>query len=275
MLCQNCSAELDETHAYCPACGQEVAEGRDRSVMHLLRSGFVELTSVDSRLWRSLGTLFFRPGTLSSAYRTGRRRYYLSPIGLFLLGNLLYFLAPPLSDLQLSLTEQYELQPYRALVIEWVDCYLAKGDLSFADIERHYELKVAELAKLMVILHVPLMAMFTQLLFIDRRLYYADHVVVALHYFAFIMIYLIAMSSIFSLIFWLLPDDWKTRIPNLSPVILAVLFVYATPMLKRGMGVSWWRAIVTTPLFIIAFFFAHFAYRLLQFVIGFSLVTIA
>ncbi|MEL7312930.1 MAG: DUF3667 domain-containing protein, partial [Pseudomonadota bacterium] len=147
MNCRNCGAELRPTDEFCPACGQGVAEGQDRSFSHLARASFEEVTSVDSRLWRSIRALIFSPGLLSREFREGRRRRFLSPIGIFLLGNLLYFLSPPLTDLQLSLAEQYEQQPYRALITGWVDNYMAESDQTFEEVARLYELRIAELAK--------------------------------------------------------------------------------------------------------------------------------
>ena len=45
-------------------------------------------------------------------------------------------------------------------------------------------------------------------------------------------------------------------------------------MLKRALDVSWWRAILSTPLFVGVLLAAHFLYRWIQFVVGFSLVTV-
>jgi len=274
VLCRNCGLELRSSDRYCPACGQAVADGADRSFQHLVRSSVAELASIDSRLWRSLRSLFFRPGFLSREYREGRRRRYLSPIGLFLLGNLLYFIAPPLSDLQLSLAEQYELQPYSPWIAEWVDSHIAASDQSFEDIAGRYQLRIVELAKLMVILHVPLLALGTMLLFADRRLYYADHIVMGLHYFAFLMIYLIsAVALLEGLAYWLGSYQWWKTLPNPVQIVIFLQILYVPPMLKRALDVPWWRAILSTPVFVALLLAAHLLYRWIQFVIGFTLVS--
>ncbi|MEE4161557.1 MAG: DUF3667 domain-containing protein [Woeseiaceae bacterium] len=274
MHCRNCGLELRPSDRYCPACGQAVADGVDRSLRHLFRTGVAELASIDSRLWRSLRCLLFRPGFLSKEYREGRRRRYLTPIGLFLLGNLLYFIAPPLSDLQLSLAEQYELQPYSPWVAGWVDSHVAASGQSFAEVANLYQLRIVELAKLMVILHVPLLALGTMLLFADRRLYYADHIVMGLHYFAFLMLYLISAAALLGLAYWSLPDQWLESLAGLTLAVIFLQFLYVPPMLKRALDVSWWRAILSTPLFVGLLLAAHFLYRWIQFVIGFTLVSV-
>ncbi|MEM7763600.1 MAG: DUF3667 domain-containing protein [Pseudomonadota bacterium] len=275
MHCNNCGFELRATDHYCPNCGQSVTSGRDRSFAHLMRASFVEVASVDSRLWRSLRALFSKPGFLSREYQLGRRRRFLSPIGIFLLANLLYFLAPPISDLQLTLEQQYKLQFYRGWITGWVDGYIADTGSTFEAVARHYELRIAELAKLMVILHVPLLALFSMLAFIDKRLYYADHVVIAFHYFAFLMLYLITTSAIVYTAFWAAPALVRLTMPYLATIVVLAQFLYVPPMLKRAMAVPWWRAILMTPLFVAGLFVAHTLYRFIQFVVGFSLVTLS
>ncbi|MEL7296386.1 MAG: DUF3667 domain-containing protein [Pseudomonadota bacterium] len=273
MICSNCEHELRAEDHYCPNCGQGVVEGRDRSFAYLMRETLAEVSSVDSRLWRSIKGLMLSPGSLSLAFREGRRRQFLTPIGLFLLANLLYFIAPPATDLQLSLYDQYHQQQYRGLITGWVDDYMASSGLSFEAVASAYELRIAEVAKLMVIFHVPFLALVSMLLFTDRKLFYADHFVMALHYFAFIMIYSTTVSAILKTLFWLLPDGTGPYIRKLVPFLLAVILVYLIPMFKRAIGVSWWRAIVMFPLFVAGFLLTHLMFRFVQFVIGFWLIS--
>lgn len=271
--CRNCGAELAPSGAYCPACGQGVVAGQDRSLRHLLGASLAELTSLDSRLWRSIRLLFRRPGFLSREYREGRRRRYLSPISLFVLGNLLFFIAPPLSDFQLSLTEQYELQPYRSWIVPWVDDYLARTGVSFTELADAYRLRVSEIAKLMVIVHVPLLALGTMFLSADKRFYYADHVVMALHYFAFLLIYLISTAAAFGLAYLLAPESTRILGPYTASIVVLLQFAYVPFMLRTSLEFSWPRALLSTPLFAVMLAAAHMAYRLLQFVVAFVLLS--
>ncbi|MDR6990673.1 DUF3667 domain-containing protein [Luteimonas sp. 3794] len=102
--CPNCGAPL--YGAYCAACGQPRLRDADRRFMHLLRQVFGALTNLDNRVWRSFRALFFRPGLLSADYIAGRRARWLPPISLFVIANLLFFLAPPLSDFTLPFDDQ-------------------------------------------------------------------------------------------------------------------------------------------------------------------------
>ncbi len=273
--CKNCGFALRPADRFCPACGQAVLDSQDRSVAHLLRSSAAELASVDSRLWRSLRLLAFKPGFLSREYRQGRRKRYLTPIGLFLLANLLYFLAPPLSDLTLSLAEQYELQLHRTVVVAWVDSYMTHTGLTFDEVASMYQLRVVELAKLMVIVHVPILAFATLLLVPDRRFYFADHVVAALHYFAFLMIYLIAFAAFFTVVYFAIPGDGPTMSPYLIQGVVLLQFAYVPVMLRTAFDLAWWRALLSTLPYIAGLLAANLLYRLVQFVVSFWLVSLA
>ena len=96
-----------------------------------------------------------------------------------------------------------------------------------------------------------------------------------LHYFAFLMLYLILVAPLLGgLAYWLLPDPWFKSLPNMAAAVILLQFLYVPPMLKRALDVSWWRAILSTPLFVGVLLAAHFLYRWIQFVVGFSLVTV-
>lgn len=86
--CANCDADL--RGQYCASCGQR-ARNRMISLWELIREASDVLTSLDSRLWRTLGLLMFRPGFLTEDYLLGRRARYIPPLRLFIGGSLLFF----------------------------------------------------------------------------------------------------------------------------------------------------------------------------------------
>jgi hypothetical protein len=51
-----------------------------------------DLTHADSRLWRTMGALLFKPGLLTAEFLAGRRVKYLPPLRLYLVLSVLYFL---------------------------------------------------------------------------------------------------------------------------------------------------------------------------------------
>jgi hypothetical protein len=88
-LCENCGAEL--TQRYCGACGQR-REAPVHSLWHFSRVATEDLTHADSRLWRTLRALLFKPGHLTAEFLAGRRARYLPPVRLYLVLSVLFFL---------------------------------------------------------------------------------------------------------------------------------------------------------------------------------------
>ena len=262
---------MQEDDAYCTACGQRVLGPDARTFPHLLREGLSEATSIDGRLWRSIGRLLFAPGVLSREHRLGMRQRSLSPIALFLLGNLLFFLAPSLSDFTLALEDQYLLQPYSAMIAPWIDAVLARG-VDFDALAAAYALRVNELAKTLVILHVPLLALATRLLARRGATVYADHVVMALHFFAFLMIYAtlvpLALGGLIRLGLLDALPGWVGALLLLPPAL------YAWLMLRTALDVGWLRALAATVPFMLGLLVTHFVYRLVQFLVAFGSIAL-
>lgn len=79
-LCANCGAQL--SGRYCSQCGQ--AAHAHRSLLHMGEELLYGLFNFDTKLWRTLPMVFFRPGTLTRNYIFGKRARYISPLALFL-----------------------------------------------------------------------------------------------------------------------------------------------------------------------------------------------
>ncbi|MEZ6022183.1 MAG: DUF3667 domain-containing protein [Hyphomonadaceae bacterium] len=78
--CANCGAPLQG--AFCHACGQ--AAHPHRSLGHVFEEFLHGIVHFDTKAWRTLPMLAFRPGTLTRNYVYGKRARYISPLALFL-----------------------------------------------------------------------------------------------------------------------------------------------------------------------------------------------
>jgi hypothetical protein len=87
--CANCGTILLGPH--CHVCGQPAHI--HRSLGHALEEFLHGLLHLDGRTWRTLPKLFFRPGTLTRQYITGKRADHVPPLALFLLSVFVMFLA--------------------------------------------------------------------------------------------------------------------------------------------------------------------------------------
>src|SRR4026207_911658 len=87
--CPTCGIDVNAQH--CPDCGERVLQAKDLTFMGLMGQVLQTVTSVDSRLLRSLRVLITRPGIITCAYVTGPRRPYIGPFQLFLIVNVVVF----------------------------------------------------------------------------------------------------------------------------------------------------------------------------------------
>jgi hypothetical protein len=93
--CLNCGEVLTGQH--CSHCGQR-AKVRVLSLWGLLKDVFGDLTNFDSRLWRTLIPLAFRPGLLTQDFLRGRRASYTPPFRMYLILSVAFFLLAQLGN---------------------------------------------------------------------------------------------------------------------------------------------------------------------------------
>ncbi|HSQ70562.1 MAG TPA: DUF4286 family protein [Steroidobacteraceae bacterium] len=87
--CLNCGEVLTGQH--CSHCGQR-ARVRVLSLWGLLKDLFGDLFEWDSRVWRTLRPLAFRPGLLTAEFLRGRRMHYTPPFRMYLILSVGFFL---------------------------------------------------------------------------------------------------------------------------------------------------------------------------------------
>jgi hypothetical protein len=87
--CKNCEAVL--LGRFCAHCSQ-AADVHVPTTMELAHELLEGLTHSDSRLWRTLTTLWFNPGKLTQEFVAGRRVAYLPPFRLYLILSIIFFL---------------------------------------------------------------------------------------------------------------------------------------------------------------------------------------
>lgn len=88
--CANCGAPVPER--FCSRCGQDRGRTPHVPLSELLGEAVSELFALDGRMARTVLPFFFRPGFLAAEYLAGRRVRYSSPLRLYLLTTLLFFL---------------------------------------------------------------------------------------------------------------------------------------------------------------------------------------
>ncbi|TXS94019.1 DUF3667 domain-containing protein [Parahaliea maris] len=88
LRCRNCGAAL--RGEFCHSCGQR--EGHDLRFLQAVGEITGDVLTWDSRFWRTLFPLLFRPGFLTAEFITGRRARYVPPFRLYLIISFITFL---------------------------------------------------------------------------------------------------------------------------------------------------------------------------------------
>lgn len=87
--CPNCLAPLQGP--YCYDCGQS-KKGLIRHFSSIVGDFLDSVLNFDTRTWRTVPALYFRPGYLSNEYFAGRRVRYVTPLRLYVFLSLVAFL---------------------------------------------------------------------------------------------------------------------------------------------------------------------------------------
>ena len=302
--CANCGTQL--VGGYCHACGQKRFDEQDRRFSHLLRDFLESATDLDSRVWRSVRALLFQPGRLSREYFLGRRARWLSPATLFLLVNLLYFLAPLHGgDFSLQFAQQVSGrvralaagpdhhyspeqlagtgQAHSRLTEPWIERRIARRDAAaraasegrsgydYRDYRLAYDARADDVSKALVILHLPPVALMLALVLAWRRYYYAEHFVFALHYFAFALAALQLVIQMQALAQAVSPE-WAPGAQALDWFMRVLLCGYAVLASRRAYSLGWPGAFVVAAAMLAAIIaFNLYVYRAIQFAVTFAL----
>lgn len=270
-VCRNCGAAV--TGAYCAACGQ-AADVRIPTLGRFLADVVDDLYSFDSRFWRTLLPLVFRPGFLSQEFLGGRRVRYLPPLRLYLVLSLLFFVTaawlggddvvvvagddPPPA----AMIDQPRESP--AVVVDCRELGIGVEFPAFMDrwhlqarLERACERiradsgaslssAIRENVPVMMFFFLPLVAALMKLLYLGSGRGYVEHLLVLCHFHAFFFL----AGTLLSLL-GAAGSAW----PAVSPagglgrmVLIAYLPLYPLLAMRRVYAETWgrtlWKALV-------------------------------
>ncbi|NJW51913.1 DUF3667 domain-containing protein [Salinimicrobium oceani] len=89
--CLNCQHPLDISDQYCPNCSQ-LNSTKKLAFNDFFNEFFAGIFAYDSRFYRTLGVLLFKPGKISKDYIEGKRVRYANPYRFYLSASIVFFL---------------------------------------------------------------------------------------------------------------------------------------------------------------------------------------
>ena len=216
--CPNCDTVVNGP--FCSTCGQS-QKNLNKQIWTLTGELLDDVVRLDSRVVRTLGALIFKPGFLTREYFLGRRARYSPPVRLYLIVSFLFFfLMPALNELNQALrTSGTEIQvidegeenelatEFSGLRFDWLT--EEENEALEARLEQQVRKTVAlareeptqlyrELMDYMsavMFFMLPVFAMFLKLTYVGSGVYYAEHLLLAVHNHCFLFITLM-MSSV-------------------------------------------------------------------------------
>ena len=257
--CRNCDAAL--TGAYCARCGQ-AAQLNALSLWALGKELSGDLFNWDSRLWRTLRPLAFRPGFLTLEYLHGRRARYMPPLRMYLVLSLLFFLTVSVGNpsgvagaidteaISISASIEAASEAEREGNVTIKDCDAL--DIRLEGFSPEWEQRIRESCQRVLddpvkfgselvgnipgtlFVFLPLLAGLTQLLYLRSGHYFVEHVLFFVHVHAFFFLgsLLIALLDLFVLL--PLGHAIRTAVELLSGLAVNALVIYSPYYLYRA-----------------------------------------
>lgn len=279
--CPACGAE--EMREFCARCGERRLDEEAHSLRRFLADALDALTNVDSRFGRTFALLLTRPGRLSAEHFEGVRRPFLGPLQLFLLCNVVFFFVQGIASTGFFSVSLENALAYFGGVFQG---FTARDGLSFRELAQDRQAFAAygaefrgaadAHARSLVILLVPGFAAAGHALFGRSRRYYAQHLVFALHFHAFVMVFMSAAALLVHLGLYglisagamahaaALERSANTVLPLL---IVGVFWGYLAEAGRRAFGEGVLRALAKATLLMLAWFGLLALYRSVLFLV--------
>jgi hypothetical protein len=257
--CKNCDAVL--LGRFCVNCSQ-AANVHVPTTMELVHELLEGITHSDSRLWRTLTTLWFKPGKLTEEFVAGRRVAYLPPFRLYLvLSVILFLMASFIHTSGEAITFDEAMKPASGAAgtsAPAVKRFSSCDDVNFMTFAAHpawnprirhaceaivrdngqtwLHVTVATLSKAMFVF-LPLIAFLNMLMYWRPRYRYAEHLLFFVHVHAFYFSVAILMILIIEA-----GGSWP-KLAGVADVLETVLGwslpVYTVMAMRRVFRRSW------------------------------------
>jgi Protein of unknown function (DUF3667) len=236
--CRNCGAAVEGR--YCSDCGQATAL-HPPTVREFVHEFITHSVALEGALWRTLVALLLRPGRLTTEYFAGRRARYIAPLRLYLTASLILFAVSGLSGGDLKIGNESiafrtpdEVEQSAVVIgprmkegmrtgVAFVDAAIDRvRALTPVQRSEHINRGVRQYLPYVLIVLVPVLALYLKLLYWNRRRLYGEHLVVAFHAqtvaFIFALLSAIPIGEIF------------------GSVVLVLLVIHGAVALRRVYG---------------------------------------
>lgn len=257
---------------YCNNCGEKVLTEHDKTISHLLHEAFHFLTHFDNKFFRSLKLIFVQPGLVAREFSLGKQKKYYSPFSMFLLAIFLYLLFPTLQGLNINFYAH--LSNNNAIGMNfperWAAAKAYHEGISVDELAGKFDHISPKIAKVCLILLVPLTALALAIIFRRKKRFFYDHFIYASEYLSFFVFYIFFLLPLFFKLLNVFMYTGDIGDSNLAFVLIQVtgLWLISISGLKRFYNLTRMKSIFLSLLFLLMLsFIAFFLYRWIIFAI--------
>lgn len=269
-FCRNCSAELHGK--FCSHCGQKAYDAKDKSIRKLADEAFHFITHFDGKIWKTLRVIYFRPGQLSLDYSNGIRQRYYKPISLYIFIVILYLIFPLASGMNMEM-RYYKTTPLSGTwITRQIEEKISTANWEETQLEQAFHLKSKTTSKFLLLLLIPLSMPLIYLLYIRKKRYVFDNVILLAEINIFYLLTLFILVPLLFLPFSYL-FGWSVNDNIFLPISITLFSVYCISLLHRVFQEKWWVSICKGTLFGLLFMFMIVTvYRTIVFEVTFTLL---
>jgi hypothetical protein len=179
-ICKSC----DNTFSgkFCNICGEKVIEPNDKSFYSFLGSILNEFTFLDNKFLYTLRLMLLKTGFVTRQFIEGTRIKFVKPLSMFFVVNVIYFLFSTVDTFNSQLTTQINYLPHSPIAKNMVEKRLEKEKITLDAFEPRYNEHSTDIAKLLHIVFVVLMAIPIMLVNFSKKRYFVDHLTTSLEF---------------------------------------------------------------------------------------------
>lgn len=186
-ICRSCGDT--HQHRFCPNCGEKRFTPDSLRIGHFFAEALEGLFHFDNKFFRSVRTLFRKPGQLSLDRVEGRTVHTVRPFQFFVIVNLIVFVLPFVNPFSLPLHNYITYRPFiNYHTVEAVNARVAADGTTFAELEHVFDHAMHGISKSLLALFIPTHALLFGLLFVNLRRRLLEHLVFATHYVTFVLL---------------------------------------------------------------------------------------
>lgn len=275
-VCKNCSRQF--TGKFCNHCGEKVYTEHDKSFFHFVEEGFHFITHFEGTFFTTIKYLFTRPGKLSADYCYGIRKSLFKPLSLFLLLCIVYLLFPVFEGLNMRLYYHVNGSVYSNFARNETIEVMKAHQWTDAQVTEAFHKQSTKVSKFLLLVLLPLTALFFWSLTYKKRSYFFDQMVFATEinsvYLIWGFLLLPLLLTLFQAVYQAIAGQiFQFTDTGIGIVMYALLLLYVVLATRRFYELKNWQAVLVAMLFYVAHnIIVQFIYKFILFVISINLV---